>query len=71
MVDMTFLITINGGAGVFSNITFPVSAALSKEFHARAYALALVAFTTGNKKVRVYNFSSDCCTTASYIEIGK
>ena len=66
-----FFITISGGTGVCSNITFPVSVAVSKEAHARAYSLALIAFTTGSKKVRVYNFSSDSCTTASYIEIAK
>lgn len=49
-------------------ITFPVSAASDPEIHKRAYAAALVALTTG-MPVRVHNYHSNNCDTASYIEL--
>ncbi len=68
-----FFIKTQGGTGpcVGSSIIFPASSAPSKEYHARAYSLALAAFSMGNTKVRVYNFASDSCFTASYIQMAK
>ncbi|GAA6135241.1 hypothetical protein NBRC116188_20310 [Oceaniserpentilla sp. 4NH20-0058] len=51
-------------------IFFPASAAPNKESHARAYSTALTALSTG-MKVRLYNYDSNSCTDASFIEISK
>lgn len=52
-------------------IAFPSSAAPNKETHARAYASALTALTTG-LKVRIYAYAdADECKKASYIELTK
>lgn len=68
-----FFIQTQGGTGPCAGtpIVFPASAAPSKEYHARAYSLALAAFSMGNTKVRVYNFTNDFCSAASYIEMAK
>lgn len=68
-----FFIKVSGGTGpcVGQNLVFPVDAAASKEQHARAYSLALTAFTTGSKKIRAYNFNGGSCRSASYIEMSK
>ena len=68
-----FFIEIQGGTGPCANtyIIFPANVAPTKEYHARAYSLALAAFSMRNSKVREYNFTSDACSTASYIHMAK
>ena len=66
-----FSIEVSGGtqnlcAGGW--ITFPASAAADAATHARAYATALLAFSTG-ALVRVYNYQNNTCDTAAYLEL--
>lgn len=67
-----FFITVKNGTGPCGHhIIFPEAEAPSAQYHSRAYALALTAFTSGNTKVRVFNFKNESCTEASYIEMSK
>jgi hypothetical protein len=66
-----FSIEVAGGSTNLcgsSWIHFPASAAGDAEIHKRAYAAALVALTTG-MPVRVYNYQSNSCDAAAYIEL--
>lgn len=75
-----FFIRVKGGVGPCAgapgadqNIIFPVSVPASSgdaDAVARAYSLALAAFTTGTK-VRVYNMVDNTCNKASYIHTSK
>lgn len=65
-----FSIMVSGGTLNLcgsSWINFPASAT-DAESYKRAYAAALVALTTG-APIRVYNYQSNTCETASYIEL--
>lgn len=66
-----FSIEVSGGSLNLCGtgwITFPASVAADPDTHKRAYAAALVAMTTG-MTVRVHNYQSNSCDTASYIEL--
>jgi hypothetical protein len=65
-----FTITVVGGSGPCNgqNIAFLAWAAPDADTHKRAYALAMLAFATG-KRINVYNYTNDACTTASYIDV--
>jgi hypothetical protein len=66
-----FSIQVSGGSPNLCGggwITFPVSAAADVEAHRRAYAAALLALSTG-MNVRVYNYQSNSCDSAAYIEL--
>ncbi|MET1256395.1 DUF5992 family protein [Aliikangiella maris] len=72
-VTDNIFITVSGGSGPCANmnIIFLRENAPSAEFFNRLYSTALFAFSTGSKKVRVYNPTSDSCTTATYIDLMK
>jgi len=66
-----FGVLVTGGSGNLCDgvyIEFPEADAANKEAHARAYATALAALTTG-LPVRIYNYVDSTCSRASYIEI--
>lgn len=66
-----FAILVSGGSTNLCGsawINFPVSAVADVESHKRAYAIALVALTTG-LTVRVHNYVDNTCNTAAYIEL--
>jgi len=67
-----FAVIANGGGGPCAGqwITFPRDATSDAENHRRAFALALLAHTTGSK-VNIYNYESDACNRAAYIELTK
>jgi hypothetical protein len=72
--DQSFVVTFTGGTGPCTSgtgstfVIFPLSAAPDADTHKRAYAAALLALTTG-MRVTLYNYTSDSCTGASYIEV--
>ncbi|MET1257574.1 DUF5992 family protein [Aliikangiella maris] len=68
-----FFITVSGGSGPCTNqhIIFPRSKAPSAEFFNRLYSTALLAYSTGSKKVRIYNPTDDNCREATYIDLIK
>jgi len=72
-VSDNFFITLSGGVGSCAgmNIVFPRSKAPSAEFFNRLYSTALFAYSTGAKKVRVYNPTDNNCKMATYIDIIK
>src|SRR4051812_45234848 len=63
-----FVVTVAGGSGpcAGTNITFTQSAATDADTFKRAYAAALLAFTTGST-VSIYNYTDTSCTNAVYI----
>jgi len=63
-----FVVTVTGGTGpcAGTNITFTQSAAVDADTFKRAYAAALLAFTTGST-VSIYNYGDTSCTNATYI----
>jgi hypothetical protein len=66
-----FVVLVAGGSGPCPNgqwIAFPTYAAGDAEVHKRAYAMALLALTTG-MKVAIHNYNNDNCNEAAYIEI--
>ncbi|MDK1311308.1 DUF5992 family protein [Pseudoalteromonas ardens] len=68
----TFTIWLEGGTGLCANksISFPVTAAGSKESHERAYSAALTAFATGDK-IMAHNYYNTDCHNAAYIKVSK
>jgi len=66
-----FAIAVAGGSGPCANstnIAFPQSAAPDADTLKRAYATALLAFSTG-AHISIYNYFDATCTNASYIAI--
>ena len=63
-----FVVTVTGGTGpcAGTNITFTQSAATDADTFKRAYAAAILAFTTGST-VSIYNYTDTTCTNAVYI----
>lgn len=68
-----FFITLSEGTGPCANknVIFPASKSPSEGFHNRLYSTAMLAYTTGSKKVRIFNPVDDSCTAATYIDISK
>ena len=68
-----FFITMSGGVGpcADTHIIFRRADAPSDGFFNRLYSTALLAYSTGSKKVRVASSSGDSCITATYIELLK
>lgn len=71
-VSDDFFITTSGGVGVCANkhIIFKFSNAPSDGFFNRLYSTALVAYSAGEKNVRVVGLD-DACTSGSYIDLIK
>ena len=67
-----FSITVTGGTGPCSEtvIVFPEVDAADAKAHQRAYAAALLAFTTG-ARVSIYNYLDEGCMRASFIQVIK
>lgn len=67
-----FGVIANGGGGpcVGQWILFPRDATPDVENYKRAFALAVLAHTTGSK-VNIYNYENDACNRAVYIELAK
>ncbi|MCG7562391.1 MULTISPECIES: DUF5992 family protein [Pseudoalteromonas] len=70
--ENTFTIWLEGGTGLCANksISFPLTAAGSKESHDRAYSAAMTAFATGDK-VMAHNYYNTDCHNAAYIKVSK
>lgn len=66
-----FYIQVTGGTGPCANggMTFERSAAPSDGFFNRMFAIAMLAYSTGSTKVRVYTASGTNCDHATFIEI--
>ena len=69
----SFQVMVAGGTGPCTSesgtwVVFPLSAAPDADTHKRAYAAALLALTTG-MPVILFNYSSDSCTGASYVDV--
>ena len=68
----SFIVITQGGSGPCSSasfITFAATGAYNTETLKRAYAAALLAFSTGSP-VTINNPSNNACDGAVYIEIG-
>lgn len=67
-----FAVIANGGSGpcVGQWISFPRDATPDTDNHKRAFALAILAHTTG-AKVNIYNYESNACDRAVFIELTK
>lgn len=67
-----FAVIANDGGGpcIGQWIAFPRDATPDIDNHKRAFALAVLAHTTG-AKVTIYNYESDSCSRAVYIELTK
>lgn len=71
-VNDDFFITVSGGTGscVNTNIVFYRSNAPSDAFFNRLYSTALLAYSTGSKRVRIHGITASC-TSATYIDLRK
>lgn len=66
-----FVLKTSGGTGMCTNgtwITFSPATSADVDTFKRAYAAALLAFSTGSL-VRIYNYSGASCDGASFIEL--
>jgi hypothetical protein len=65
-----FSVLISGGTGPCATmwVAFPQSAAATQKILDRAFALAMSAMTAGYV-VSIYNYQSDSCDKAAYIEV--
>ena len=66
-----FFIEVSGGSGPCSDggIIFPRTQAPTEAFFGRMFAIALTAYTTEHKNVRVYSPSSNNCSAARFIQM--
>ena len=66
-----FYLEISGGVGPCANtgVVFYRSDAPSEGFFNRMFAIAMLAYSTGSTKVRVYTPSGTSCHSATFIEV--
>ena len=70
--QQNFVVHTTGGTGscINGNVTFPLAYAADSQAHQRAYAAALLAFSTG-AKVSIYNYVSNACDQVAFIDLSK
>ena len=67
-----FYVSVTNNEESCGAIIFPRSLAPSEKYHDRAFAIALLAFSTGNTKVQITGYvDNDRCLNAQQIEIQK